>query len=310
MHNGAIVLPHDEWRKIHEYTAVWPDEVACMGYAKLENGNVIVDEVFLVPQFASLHGVDFVAEGLNYAVQKAAKENRIDELRFCWHSHATHGAFFSATDEDMVRKIRDAGPIPWLASAVLNKKGDTHGQIDYFDVNEPLSDFANHITVQLDVCSELDLMAADGPNRIEEIEAFVTKKYAKKAAASTASTSKRGGTDHSTGGTEPGQANRPVGIGGQAISSSDWKLLNEGRSNDWECYIDHDFGVAYFWDKHFEFKGSATIPVDEKEEYRVELNETIVDGSAHEIEPDSHKLIPIHSMTDEMIERAENMGQV
>jgi hypothetical protein len=94
-----------------------------------ENKTVHVDELFLVPQFVSGSEVDFVSEGIPYALEKAKRDGRLTDLRFCIHSHGTHGAFWSNVDEDAIEKFGWGGT-PWFANAIFNKRGDTAGRID------------------------------------------------------------------------------------------------------------------------------------------------------------------------------------
>jgi hypothetical protein len=115
------------------YTELIVGEVACFGYTELDTDRreVYVPEIFLVPQTASASEVDFMTEGLPYAIEKALMDGRIEDLRFCIHSHGEFGAQWSQTDEDMIRKIGSTGT-PWFASAIFNKKGARTGRIDIF----------------------------------------------------------------------------------------------------------------------------------------------------------------------------------
>lgn len=127
-----IVMAEPAWDRFWEYVSICPGEVAAFGYCKPENdGFVYVEDLFLVPQEADGSQVDFITEGLPYAVKKAVEDDRAEDLRFCIHSHAQHGAQWSSTDEDMIEKIGSTGT-PWFASAIFNKAGKSAGRVDLF----------------------------------------------------------------------------------------------------------------------------------------------------------------------------------
>lgn len=298
---GSVCFDQATWQKLEEYTALCPVEIACMGYAKLEDDNVIVDEVFLVPQVISLSSVQFIDKGLPWAVQKAMDEDRLNELRFCWHSHATHGAYFSSTDEDMVRKIKKSGPLPWFASTVLNKKGSTHAQLDYFKPDGPLGAFTDHVTIELDVLvegSKIDQAA----QRLAEIEEYAEKKsdYDKKLKAKK--------THKPSESILPLEQVKPDTEWTAHVSGRDWRLHNEAKNKGWEVYVQDD--VAYYWCAETrEFKGSAPIPIDPKTgDYKIDISPTVIDGSCEEVE--DPELVPINEAEEAMLERAMSAGHV
>jgi hypothetical protein len=149
-----IVLTEDVNDKLWEYTHSVNTEIAAWGYVEPNDEDFIVSEVFLVPQTVSATEVDFVSDGLPYAVDKAMNEGKIDQLRFCWHSHVNMGTGYSGTDEDMIRKVRDAGPIPWLVNVIFNKQGDTNGRLDIFrnGFDSSIAPLHHVKGIELDVC--------------------------------------------------------------------------------------------------------------------------------------------------------------
>lgn len=296
---GSVCIDKDSWRKIEEYTALCPVEIACMGYAKLDGHNVVVDEVFLVPQVISLSSVEFLDKGLPWAVNKAIEDDRINDLRFCWHSHATHDSYFSPTDEEMVRKVKASAPLPWFVSVVLNKKGKTHAQLDYFKPGGELAEFTDHITIALDVV--VDGVQVDATDqRLLEMEEFTEKKtdYDRKHRATKAKS-----PSSSILPLEPIHAETEWT---ETITGRDWRLHNEASDKDWEVYIKDD--VAYYWsDETREFKGSAPIPINPKTgDYKIEIEPTVIDGTAEE--PEDAELVPIDEAEENMIDRAQAAG--
>lgn len=299
---GNVLFSGDDWRLLEEYTDVCPVEVACMGYAKLDGDTVVVDEVFLVPQVISLSSVEFLSKGLPWAVNKAMEEDRVNELRFCWHSHATHDAYFSQTDKNMVEKVRKAAPaLPWFCSVVLNKKGKTHAQLDWFRPDGELKDFTNHITIPLDVLVEGDRIDL-AEQRMEEIAEFAEKKsdYDKKYRNKTK--------------TKPKDSILPLEQTStdtewtETITTRDRFLHKLAKKNGWECYIKDD--VAYYWHAETrEFKGSAPIPIDPKTgDWTIDVEQTVIDAS----DPGSmeEELVPIDDAEEELLEQAMKAGML
>lgn len=129
-----IAMHPAAWDLFWAYVDLMPGEVGCFGYATLDTTHeeVYVSEIFLVPQEASATQVDFIEDGLPYAVNKAIEDGKLDKLRFCIHSHGTFDAKWSNTDEDMIKRIgHDA---EWFASVIFNKKGATAGRIDTYNL--------------------------------------------------------------------------------------------------------------------------------------------------------------------------------
>lgn len=304
---GEIVWPEAEYRKIREYTELCPDEIACMGYATLDGNRVIIDEVFLVPQVISLGNVEFIETGLMYAVNKARDEERLEELRFCWHSHATHGAFFSGTDEDMVRKIRDASLTDWFASAVLNKRGDTHAQIDFFPhrTDGIMREFAKQVTVELDFTVEgIPLDATE--QRITEIESLCTRKVDHEKAKRDAKKDKSTKKDDSMT-VLPLPSNHDKNAWKPA-TARDWELHKKAKSEGWWAYVPDDVDIAYYWDAKEHFMGSAPIPLTSKGDWMFDVTVDVVDGSSIDSDPGTD-LIPLNADDDEvLLEAAEKAG--
>lgn len=152
-----IVMADECWDYWWALVDVAPGEVGCWGYVTLdkENREAFVSELFIVPQTASAAEVDFMEEGLPFAIERAAKDDKLDQLRFCIHSHGKMDVFYSNTDEDMIAKM--GRTTDWFVSAITNKAGKTNGRIDLFNV-EPLG---TQIKMdKLDFCCERQVVAA------------------------------------------------------------------------------------------------------------------------------------------------------
>ena len=126
-----ITWAKEAWDLFWDYVDLAPGEVAVWGYVEKDGTELFVSEVFLVPQEAHAAGVDFVKDGLPYAINKAIQDGKLDQLRFCAHSHGHYPVMWSRTDEQMIETLGSSGT-PWLVSCVFNKKGETLGRLDVF----------------------------------------------------------------------------------------------------------------------------------------------------------------------------------
>ena len=167
-----VVLTDECWHQMSAYVDLCNDEIAAFGYITArDDGYMLVDELFLVPQEVSGAEVDFVTDGLPFAINKAIADGRIEDLRFCVHSHVNMQAAFSSVDQDMIEKVGKSGPIPWFVSAIFNKKGSTACRLDVFETGIPGLSHINN--VELDILPESAAFVNNA--RIEEIEQFVKK---------------------------------------------------------------------------------------------------------------------------------------
>jgi hypothetical protein len=281
---GNVCFAEDTWTQLREYTELCPVEVACMGYAKLDGNNVVVDEVFLVPQVVSGASVEFVETGFPYAVQKAITDGRLADLKFCWHSHVNFTAHFSSIDEEMVRKVRDHAPIDWFANVVLNKKGDTYARIDYFDLGPGVEEFCQHVKLGLDVMVDGQPLHKE-ELRIEELEQFLTPRKEETKS-----------TTPSTG------AGAAESVGASGCTAKDWKLHNLAKEKGWEAYIDPEH-YAHYWDASDKtYKGCAPMPKNSDGSYKIEVNETVKDAASVEA-LDDFPGQPLDQVDEDHIER-------
>lgn len=165
-------LSADAWDLMWTYVELMPGEVGCFGYVELdvEHKEFYVPELFLVPQEADESQVDFTTTGLPYAVEKAIEDDRLNDLRFCVHSHGAHGAFWSSTDEDMIQKMGTGGT-PWFLSAIFNRKRETTCRLDIFEI-EPFG--RGQVTIKdIPIHKEHDEQFLE--DCIEDLERFVKK---------------------------------------------------------------------------------------------------------------------------------------
>jgi hypothetical protein len=167
-----VVVAQEPWDRFWNYVDLTDNEVAAFGYIKPDpEGFMFVDDLFLVPQEVTGASVEFMEEGLPYAVDKAEKDGRLEDLRFCIHSHVNFGASWSADDDEMIEKVGSTGT-PWFVSAIFNKRRETACRLDVFKSNEiPGLAFSN---LKLDILCE----PVDDPARDEaqaELKEFLRK---------------------------------------------------------------------------------------------------------------------------------------
>lgn len=166
---GSLILANDTYPKIKEYVAQIDAEIGMFGYVTMDGSNFTVDEVFLVEQTVSGSHVDFADEGLDYAINRAIKDDRIEDLKFCCHSHVDMDAFWSGTDDKMISGMNN-GMTPYLVSLVINKRNETKQRVDFYNPDGPIGSYANQVTFDLD----LEVEEACDPAIADEIQQLVT----------------------------------------------------------------------------------------------------------------------------------------
>lgn len=103
-------------------------EVGGVGLCKVEDGAIVVDHAYLVPQKVSGAKVEFDDNAMLIAMEKAIELDRNEDLRFSWHSHGDLPVSWSHIDEDGIDSYLTQAP--WLASMVVNRDGDRTARID------------------------------------------------------------------------------------------------------------------------------------------------------------------------------------
>lgn len=167
---STLVLTNGTYNRITEYVRLIDAEIGMFGYVTMKDGDFYVDDVFLVEQTVTGSSVDFADEGLEYAIQRAIKDDRIGDLMFCCHSHVNMGAFWSPTDEDMIEGMNN-GMTPYLVSLVINKRGETEQRVDFYNPPGPLGDFTSQVRYDLDLRIERE----DDDVVLDEIDRLVKR---------------------------------------------------------------------------------------------------------------------------------------
>jgi hypothetical protein len=113
------------------------DEVGGMAFARVDEGFIVIDGCFMLPQEVSSGEVDYEhTEAMRYAIDHAIAVERLHELRVQWHSHGSMGTFFSTKDEDAIVRVSKTG-LKWLVNIIVNNKGEFRARLDQFECGEP-----------------------------------------------------------------------------------------------------------------------------------------------------------------------------
>lgn len=158
-------IPIQIWQRMQYYTQLsLPNEVTGIGTIKVIGPeDVEVTEIFLPRQTASPCGCDFVEgalHGVIYDLMETAPE-RVEQLRFRWHSHAQGKVFWSRRDEQDI----DAWDGPWVVNLVLNAEDKYLVRLDTF---EPLRLRECPVEIVLTVDDEFDAERAACKQEIAE----------------------------------------------------------------------------------------------------------------------------------------------
>jgi hypothetical protein len=267
-----IVIAQEPWDRMWAYVDECPDEVACFGYVKADEeiGAFYVYELFLVPQEVSGAEVDFVSDGLPYAVERAVKDGKIEDLRVCIHSHVNMPTSFSSKDEDMIRKVATGGT-PWFISAVFNKKGETNGRVDLFDSVLPFGFGPEQLTLKANVMTEHSRAIIDESKA--ELAQFVKKQVVTPGPTGGATGKGWRQPMKQTAGASPSGAPnvQPRLLGSGESTNMNWwedgledelELWITARRESWEIIEDSD-GKIHFFDTDGEYQGSVDDYMDE-----------------------------------------------
>lgn len=132
----TLLLGNGAWRKIHAYAQLMGgNEINGFAFVKRSgNGLFMVagpDDVFITQQTVSPGTANVDASVFARALDKAALENRADDLRLQWHSHGYASTYFSSTDLGTIRNYGDAG-FEWFLSLVVNGEGQCRARFDQY----------------------------------------------------------------------------------------------------------------------------------------------------------------------------------
>lgn len=122
-------------RKLQGYIRRCPEEISGLGTVSVIDGSFLITDVFLLDQ--KVTPSETVLSALTMArFLCTASERGINptEVRFWWHSHARHDAYFSGTDQQTIADTFDTSA--WWLSFVGNHAGESVARLDLYPTKE------------------------------------------------------------------------------------------------------------------------------------------------------------------------------
>jgi len=122
-----VLIPFAVWQKIMAYILNCPVEINGFGVIEVGPFGVVVQDVFILQQFATPTGVETDQGTLDRFVAEMARTGGNPGLiKFQWHSHVSMPAYFSGVDTANIERW----PGDWLISLVANKRGEFSCRLD------------------------------------------------------------------------------------------------------------------------------------------------------------------------------------
>lgn len=258
-----VLFTREAWERLWAYIELTPGEIGGMGYITENNGNLIVDTVFVLPQTRSTGHVDFaeeahpitiypgtdqeqtVTDAQYWALMKAVEDGRSADMKFSWHSHGKISVMWSGTDEEAIAKYGQS--TDFLVSMVLNQDHKYRCRADVFN---SLGQFtADNLDARPLADSELldsVITEIDGLTVVKDTTAPEWKSNPTKAGPKSG-----GGTSTTSNQTKSGSA------GGTIIVPGDSTTEYSVTHNSYKLTFKPD-GLACLWDpKAKECQGKA-----------------------------------------------------
>ena len=168
-----IILNEDVSKKIKYYVKHAPGEVSGLGKIfKNDDGDIVVTDVCLFEQECSGSVTKIDDKSMDtFMREMVLKGESIKDWMLWWHSHADLGVFWSPTDDKTIEDHSESSN--YLASLVVNKKGESKGRLDIFP--KDISSFGKQFKgVQYDIDVEIaisDEEKARVESELDEIKA-------------------------------------------------------------------------------------------------------------------------------------------
>ena len=125
-----LVLEYAADCKIREYTEQCPNEISGLGKVRIEGEDIIVSDVAIFKQRVSAaHSTIEPSALAEFQCERVKAGESMKDWCLWWHSHADMAVFFSGTDTGTIDTSTE---FPYLASLVVNKKGESKARVDVF----------------------------------------------------------------------------------------------------------------------------------------------------------------------------------
>ncbi|MFA5103545.1 MAG: hypothetical protein WC525_10400 [Candidatus Thermoplasmatota archaeon] len=124
-----ITLTHEVYSKLCAYADLCNYEISALGSVRIENNQILVDDVFLFSQVVSGSSVELSQQDVSQFMVDCIKKGKDpSSLKFWWHSHVNMDTFWSATDTGTIDRFSS----DWMISMVSNKRKDHKVRLDVF----------------------------------------------------------------------------------------------------------------------------------------------------------------------------------
>lgn len=140
----TITMKAEVYRKLTAYADVCNSEISALGSAKLVDGKILIDDIFLFDQVVSGTSTVLSPKDISHFIcDYVAKGKDPSVLKFWWHSHVNMGAFWSSTDTGTIDKFSS----DWMISMVSNKQNEFKIRLDVFS---PFRMYADDLPLTID----------------------------------------------------------------------------------------------------------------------------------------------------------------
>ena len=127
----TLYIPLLSYQKIMGYADVCDTEIT--GFADVtfddDRNGLVVGEVFLLEQVGAASEVEMSEESIGKFTNECMKKGMTQLPRLWWHSHVNMGAFFSGTDEQAMKDLKNES---WSVALVVNKKEEMKATLNLY----------------------------------------------------------------------------------------------------------------------------------------------------------------------------------
>jgi proteasome lid subunit RPN8/RPN11 len=115
--------------KLLLYADRCPAEIGGLGYVVWQGGDLLVSDLFILPQKVSVSDTELDPDALFTLLERVAQANRdVASVRLWWHSHGDMDLLWSATDCATIENL----PGDFWVAILVNRKGQVRCRLDAF----------------------------------------------------------------------------------------------------------------------------------------------------------------------------------
>jgi hypothetical protein len=112
------------------YIDIVESEVSGLGKVKVENGRIVVTDIYLLRQECDGVSTELNQEDVaKFLEEMVIKGEDTSDLKLWWHSHANMNVFWSVDDDDCIERFQNG----WMVSIVGNKVGEYLARFDLYN---------------------------------------------------------------------------------------------------------------------------------------------------------------------------------